>query len=84
MEGRLNSIQKIMEPDHKGYNAGLKGMEEMMELFTDWIGEQVNQTQIYKFKHGHIKDKIVYVCLDRKSTRLNSSHSSPSRMPSSA
>ena len=47
-----------MEPDHKGYNAGLKGMEEMMELFTDWIGEQVNQTQIYKFKHGHIKDKI--------------------------
>ena len=27
---------------------------------------------------------IVYIVIDRKSTRLNSSHSSPSRMPSSA
>ena len=30
------------------------------------------------------KDKVSYAIGDRKSTRLNSSHSSPSRMPSSA
>ena len=34
---------------------------------------------------GHVGDRIrVTYTLDRKSTRLNSSHSSPSRMPSSA
>ena len=47
-----------MEAYHKRDNAGFKRMEEMMELFTNWIGEQVNQTRIYKFEHGHIKDKI--------------------------
>ena len=31
---------------------------------------------------GHVFNGVA--CLDRKSTRLNSSHSSPSRMPSSA
>ena len=31
-----------------------------------------------------IKDKVNFVILDRKSTRLNSSHSQQSRMPSSA
>ena len=38
-------------------------------------------------KHGAVRriaDKAGYPCRDRKSTRLNSSHEIPSRMPSSA
>ena len=43
-----------------------------------------------RFENGYVnipnggKKETIYVLLDRKSTRLNSSHSSPSRMPSSA
>ena len=36
------------------------------------------------FPKNEIKNMFIYFQLDRKSTRLNSSHSSPSRMPSSA
>ena len=37
-----------------------------------------------KFKESEKQRKSAEAGLDRKSTRLNSSHSSPSRMPSSA
>ena len=34
--------------------------------------------------HGTLWNKILIFALDRKSTRLNSSHNNQSRMPSSA
>ena len=45
----------------------------------DWV-DMINAKMIDRFQGEH----MVYHSLDRKSTRLNSSHSGESRMPSSA
>ena len=52
---------------------------------TGWM-----QEQLVRMKNGmtgnldQVYEKVMPFFIDRKSTRLNSSHSSPSRMPSSA
>ena len=60
---------------------------------TDIRGEMVEDYEAYVSKATGSKVKlsrvsldrmILYACADRKSTRLNSSHSGQSRMPSSA
>ena len=58
-------------------------------LLTPWRGTVLPEWTDY---NGHLRDAhylLVFsmatdAMIDRKSTRLNSSHSSPSRMPSSA
>ena len=44
---------------------------------------QIVEREIPEPGPGHVRIRV-QACGDRKSTRLNSSHSSPSRMPSSA
>ena len=40
--------------------------------------------EIFQFSQGNLKQALETELIDRKSTRLNSSHSDRSRMPSSA
>ena len=47
-------------------------------------GRNEEKTQSYKQEFGFAKAYVGYDKLDRKSTRLNSSHTDSSRMPSSA
>ena len=43
-----------------------------------------NEISEYGRQHGYVDYRTLAKSLDRKSTRLNSSHESESRMPSSA
>ena len=52
-----------------------KDLIKQRQLDLDHIDEKIN---------NYIKRKKVKIAVDRKSTRLNSSHASKSRMPSSA
>ena len=66
--------------------------KEMADLFSRVVGEQASagETELIKKRlgHEHLLSKRASVryaeSIDRKSTRLNSSHPSISRMPSSA
>ena len=49
----------------------------IMGNVTSGHDEEFEDIHLYMYVHS-------YVCVDRKSTRLNSSHMSESRMPSSA
>ena len=46
--------------------------------YTEWVEYWLEGELVHRSVHVHLKTK------DRKSTRLNSSHSQQSRMPSSA
>ena len=48
------------------------------------IEKHLNKNQLSIIKYPYQIDKPINIILDRKSTRLNSSHRSLSRMPSSA
>ena len=62
------------------------------KLFGSWGSEPavslsrtfLMETTIRAHGDGYVIDGVKYFCTDRKSTRLNSSHNVPSRMPSSA
>ena len=52
---------------------------------SDWQIVQVNgETKLRRIRPGVLPAKSIGSTPDRKSTRLNSSHYQPSRMPSSA
>ena len=46
--------------------------------------EIAEQFELQTLLNDKVKNKVGHISLDRKSTRLNSSHSAKSRMPSSA
>ena len=48
------------------------------------LAERIEQQLLVTHNGGLFKSSPDLICLDRKSTRLNSSHSQQSRMPSSA
>ena len=60
-------------------------METMKESGIQWIGAIPESWNTKRIKYmTTLKGRIGWQGLDRKSTRLNSSHRSLSRMPSSA
>ena len=63
------------------YNSALKEVRTKVEILNDEF-QQVHQYNPIEYIKSRIKTPESIV--DRKSTRLNSSHSSSSRMPSSA
>ena len=78
--GKQNIIEGCMasatskETEIKLVNIARASLEELLEDYYDHI----------RSKAGLVWDKNSKKALDRKSTRLNSSHSQQSRMPSSA
>ena len=60
--------------------------DQIKELLKDVVDPNTNDNLINdkSIKSISIKDNDIDIKVDRKSTRLNSSHSSVSRMPSSA
>ena len=60
-------------------------LNRMNEAEMKGLGLNLTKEEIYSINTASLKDAIVRLNYgDRKSTRLNSSHSSVSRMPSSA
>ena len=55
-----------------------------MITYNTWVLLGLMAVSLAVFRLSHIKLREVRFMLDRKSTRLNSSHSRASRMPSSA
>ena len=71
---RYNTLDEILE----GYNAGdisMRSLDSMANYYRKKGNEDLSQ--LYKREYRDWET-------DRKSTRLNSSHEIPSRMPSSA
>ena len=69
----INSVWMMAHSGARGSAAQIKQLAGMRGLMAKPSGEIIETPIISSFKEG-----------DRKSTRLNSSHSSVSRMPSSA
>ena len=69
--------------------------KQLFKMKNEWLGqfyEEVKPKDFYRAvfpegsfeREGHPEDEKCNGVLDRKSTRLNSSHANESRMPSSA
>ena len=56
---------------------------EVVDFFYHWTLDQLKELIKIRNQAGQLS-WVGFSATDRKSTRLNSSHSSPSRMPSSA
>ena len=68
-----------------GYLAGQYVLGKLGEARQRMSEERIAKEKYDKDKQsGYIEHTLIGVCSDRKSTRLNSSHSGESRMPSSA
>ena len=85
---RVNGEEIAFE---KGYTSSDDGVETRMNIYNEWVGEVPKDARSFDGKTDDAKPVIVdkelfasVKSLDRKSTRLNSSHEIPSRMPSSA
>ena len=68
IEDKLQEVEQAKEEDKESL---LKSAEQKIKMFKGYVAEALLKEDL--------KD-----CLDRKSTRLNSSHDRQSRMPSSA
>ena len=66
----------------RSFGASLVWYDEIASILLAWL--TFYGSALAAAKRAHIGCPEVIAMLDRKSTRLNSSHSSPSRMPSSA
>ena len=63
----------------------IRPKRDMIHLVTPNQGVKKHDVILYKRKNGnYILHRVIKTKPDRKSTRLNSSHSDRSRMPSSA
>ena len=71
----------IIHSDHESLKY-LKGQANLTKRHAKWVEFMESFPYIVKYKKG--KENVVADALDRKSTRLNSSHITRSRMPSSA
>ena len=63
--------------------ADYRGNKKIFMQFFTWLGA-ISCGMLYFFKFDTLEISMIFFGLDRKSTRLNSSHVSQSRMPSSA
>ena len=70
-------LKRVEEMNAKGEKNVLKTWSRSSTIFPAFVGHTIAV-------HDGRRHVPVYVQEDRKSTRLNSSHPNPSRMPSSA
>ena len=98
MNNQLNNDQDGKRPDNKDPRQGSgKNHQSILAflicllvtlvcfaLFTNMLKDNSSEISYDKFIDMVDKDQVKEVTIDRKSTRLNSSHITRSRMPSSA
>ena len=77
---RVSVVGPFNSWDGRYHPLRMLGASGVWELFVPGLGEGT----LYKFELKNASGEVVLKTEDRKSTRLNSSHSQQSRMPSSA
>ena len=92
---RLRAKDIHIEPGQRiaitGGSRGLVGYQQLMKTIVDFVKEKGGEPFIVPAMGSHggataegQRNILAHLGIDRKSTRLNSSHESESRMPSSA
>ena len=76
----------VIDPGHGGRDPGARSQHGLEEKYVtlDIARDLKKDLTARGFKVYLTRNKDIYLGLDRKSTRLNSSHTDISRMPSSA
>ena len=86
IDNDVSNLKQGLHPQNLSYWYD-KIIKETIEMAPPWLQDKikVHQDPILLMKFNlDISKRAVRYFIDRKSTRLNSSHSSVSRMPSSA
>ena len=87
---RMSKIDSKFKKELKGYKDGIKDIEDYKDIedIKDWIGRYKEFKEYKRFVNPilwlYVSIFLSLITIDRKSTRLNSSHIPLSRMPSSA
>ena len=77
-----NGLSELLALYGSAYNVNIKIFNDLQHTITGWPGGKPNADDTYRPERAKPFPKRVVI--DRKSTRLNSSHIQKSRMPSSA